>query len=86
LYGVTGTTDHQIDAATLHAGLHAPAEEPDQAEALRGFPTAQTAFAGHTKELAQIAQRLGDPACRLLTLLGPGGSARPGSRWRRLDV
>ncbi|HEY3229007.1 MAG TPA: tetratricopeptide repeat protein [Roseiflexaceae bacterium] len=66
-------SDHQIDATTLRAGLHAPAEEPDQAEALRGFPTAQTAFVGRTKELAQIAQRLGDPACRLLTLLGPGG-------------
>src|SRR5258708_15631638 len=32
-----------------------------------------TPFIGRTDELAEIAQRLGDPACRLLTLVGPGG-------------
>ena len=30
-------------------------------------------FVGRQTELAGIAARLGDPACRLLTLVGPGG-------------
>jgi hypothetical protein len=32
-----------------------------------------TPFVGRIQELADIAQRLADPACRLLTLVGPGG-------------
>jgi predicted ATPase/DNA-binding SARP family transcriptional activator len=37
------------------------------------LPTPQTSFIGREKELAQIASLLRDPACRLLTLVGPGG-------------
>jgi mycothiol synthase len=32
-----------------------------------------TFFIGRETELAQIAERLADPACRLLTIVGPGG-------------
>lgn len=32
-----------------------------------------TPFIGRQKELAEITGRLGDPSCRLLTLVGPGG-------------
>src|SRR5579871_2834322 len=32
-----------------------------------------TEFVGRTSELAEIAQLLANPACRLLTLAGPGG-------------
>src|SRR5215813_13155443 len=32
-----------------------------------------TPFIGRGDELAEIAQLLADPACRLLTLVGPGG-------------
>ena len=34
---------------------------------------ALTSFIGRTHELAEIAALLADPACRLLTLVGPGG-------------
>lgn len=37
------------------------------------LPARLTAFMGREDELAQIARQLGDPACRLLTLTGPGG-------------
>jgi predicted ATPase/DNA-binding CsgD family transcriptional regulator len=37
------------------------------------LPGQGTPFVGRTDELAQIRQSLADPACRLLTLLGPGG-------------
>ena len=37
------------------------------------FPVQATPFVGRSGELAEIAARLRDPACRLLTLVGPGG-------------
>src|SRR5690242_19738632 len=33
-------------------------------------------FIGRVAELTQIAERLGDPTCRLLTLVGLGGSGK----------
>jgi predicted ATPase/DNA-binding SARP family transcriptional activator len=37
------------------------------------LPAQSTPFVGREEELADIRARLQDPACRLLTLLGPGG-------------
>ncbi|HNT74579.1 MAG TPA: BTAD domain-containing putative transcriptional regulator, partial [Anaerolineae bacterium] len=37
------------------------------------LPPQLTPFWGRTEELAEIAERLENPACRLLTLVGPGG-------------
>jgi DNA-binding SARP family transcriptional activator/predicted ATPase len=37
------------------------------------LPAQTTPFVGRQQELAEIRSRLQDPACRLLTLLGPGG-------------
>jgi predicted ATPase/DNA-binding CsgD family transcriptional regulator len=37
------------------------------------FPTTATSFVGRNAELAEIVRLLSDPACRLLTLVGPGG-------------
>ena len=37
------------------------------------LPPQSTPFIGRENELAQIANRLADPGCRLLTLVGPGG-------------
>jgi predicted ATPase/DNA-binding SARP family transcriptional activator len=37
------------------------------------LPIQLTPFIGREKELAQIAERLNQPGCRLLTLIGPGG-------------
>ncbi len=37
------------------------------------LPQQFTSFVGREQELADISQRLADPACRLLTLVGPGG-------------
>jgi predicted ATPase/transcriptional regulator with XRE-family HTH domain len=38
-----------------------------------GFPFQPTAFVGRGAELTEMARLLRDPACRLLTLIGPGG-------------
>jgi predicted ATPase/DNA-binding CsgD family transcriptional regulator len=37
------------------------------------LPIQSTAFIGRSRELTEIAALLSDPACRLLTLTGPGG-------------
>jgi len=37
------------------------------------LPAPRTSFVGRTEELASIDRLLDDPACRLLTLVGPGG-------------
>jgi predicted ATPase len=50
--------------------------EPHKAQrplGLRNLPAQPTSFVGRGEELAEIAELLDDPACRLLTLLGPGG-------------
>jgi len=37
------------------------------------LPTQTTSFIGRNEELAEISTLLADPACRLVTLVGPGG-------------
>jgi predicted ATPase len=37
------------------------------------FPQQPTSFVGRAEEMADIISKLVDPACRLLTLVGPGG-------------
>lgn len=39
----------------------------------RPLPAVATPFLGREAELGQVARLLADPACRLLTLIGPGG-------------
>ncbi len=51
------------------AEVAAPAPHPARIV----IPSHPTRFLGREVELVQIAQRLSDPACRLLTLVGPGG-------------
>ena len=40
------------------------------------LPMPGTSFVGRSRELGQIAERLVDPDCRLLTIVGPGGSGK----------
>jgi predicted ATPase/DNA-binding SARP family transcriptional activator len=43
---------------------------------LSNLPVPLTPFVGREAELAEIQGRLGDTTCRLLTLVGPGGSGK----------
>jgi predicted ATPase/tetratricopeptide (TPR) repeat protein len=43
---------------------------------LTNLPVPLTPFVGREAELAEIQGRLGDTTCRLLTLVGPGGSGK----------
>jgi predicted ATPase/DNA-binding CsgD family transcriptional regulator len=40
------------------------------------LPAQSTTFVGREQELIEIQRRLAEPACRLLTLLGPGGAGK----------
>ncbi len=51
--------------------IAAAAQEPS-----RGLPVYLTPFVGRQEELEEIASHLQEPECRLLTLLGPGGSGK----------
>jgi predicted ATPase/DNA-binding SARP family transcriptional activator len=55
------------DGTELHA--HSPTPP-------RNLPTSLIPFVGREVELAQIEDLVGDPTCRLLTLIGPGGSGK----------
>jgi predicted ATPase/DNA-binding SARP family transcriptional activator len=52
------------------------AERRAAAQPRHNLPPQPTPFVGRVAELAEIAARLYDPACRLLTLLGPGGAGK----------
>src|SRR5262245_7782044 len=41
--------------------------------ATHNLPHQSTTFIGRTEDLTEIARLLANPACRLLTLVGPGG-------------
>ena len=43
---------------------------------VRGLPFQPTALLGRTAEVAALAAQLADPDCRLLTLIGPGGTGK----------
>lgn len=54
-------------------GLLQPADPTAQKTELHHFPTLLTPFVGRQLLLTEIVTTLLNPACRLLTLLGPGG-------------
>ncbi len=66
-------------AAPTTASLQAPPASPTpppQSDTLTLLPPQPSPFVGRDAELAQIATRLRDPDCRLLTLVGIGGSGK----------
>jgi DNA-binding SARP family transcriptional activator len=61
----------QQETTALFAQLYADPIAPPT-----NLPAPQAGFVGRQAELALITARLADPACRLLTLLGLGGSGK----------
>src|SRR5258708_584781 len=54
-------------------GVPVPPLRRSIATAFHNLPPQPTPFVGREDDLTQIAGRLANPACRLLTLVGPGG-------------
>jgi tetratricopeptide (TPR) repeat protein len=68
----------QIKAGTYVAGdiedrFSVSAAPTSRSSPHNNLPAETTPFVGRQAELAQIAERLAEPGCRLLTLFGPGG-------------
>lgn len=62
---ITNNSQQATENVQQHAST---AQRPNQ-----NLPTLPTPFVGREQEIAEIVERLADPACRLLTLIGPGG-------------
>jgi predicted ATPase len=69
--GVADDRAQSLIAQPDTSGQRPPAHGDQRAPI--GLPFQPTPFIGRDAELAEIARILGEPACRLLTLLGPGG-------------
>ncbi len=80
LGAVEQLNDRQINASSSDRSIAIeaqPAHERQETSRVRNrmnsLPAQPTSFVGRAAELAAIGRILDDPACRLLTLLGPGG-------------
>jgi predicted ATPase/DNA-binding SARP family transcriptional activator len=60
---------HPLEAANLHA------ERPTPTPRVQ-LPTYLTPFIGRERELQDLGRLIADPACRLITLIGPGGMGK----------
>ncbi|MCE7989218.1 MAG: hypothetical protein DYG89_49320 [Caldilinea sp. CFX5] len=66
------THDYPVTLSPLH-----PVTLSGQLQSVRhNLPAQPTPFVGRTSELAALLDSLQDPACRLLTLVGPGGMGK----------
>lgn len=68
-------TNELADRIERNEPLGSPTALPARS-APAALPTPPTAFVGREAELAQVLERIDDPACRLLSLVGPGGSGK----------
>lgn len=66
-----GATSRLAEADSIFA---TPTPEP--AARRHNLPAQTTPFVGRKAELAELARLLGDPAARLVTILGPGGMGK----------
>lgn len=73
----TWGVEPEEETTALYERIRDGGEPVVRAQAPRhNLPASVTPLVGREKELAEIVARLQDPACRLLTLAGPGGSGK----------
>ena len=65
-----------VDELELSTPLSQPEPVPAPPPLRPDLPTPLTSFVGREGELRLILQQMRDPACRLLTLTGPGGAGK----------
>jgi hypothetical protein len=64
------------DGSAAGDGAHPQARALNQQRPAASLPFQPISFIGRGAELAKIARLIAEPACRLLTLLGPGGMGK----------
>lgn len=64
--------DDRMTGGQGEATTTSPAPPPTRSP-VHNFPAPSTPFIGREAELAQLTELLANPACRLLTIAGPGG-------------
>ncbi len=69
----TALGDQSPDRMPLAAEPLESSPDGSDSRPFTNLPVPPTPFVGRSHELAHLAQRLADPACRLLTLVGLGG-------------
>jgi predicted ATPase/DNA-binding SARP family transcriptional activator len=70
---VEPSPETQALAESIRAAAEDAARPAPSAARRRNLPPQATPFVGREDELAMLGALLGDPACRLVTLVGPGG-------------
>lgn len=68
--------DYEVPAPPSENVIRSATQSLPPARPFAVLPSPATPFVGREQELAQIATRLADPACRLLTLVGTGGMGK----------
>jgi hypothetical protein len=66
----------RIWAGELEPSAEPLAARPPARSGPGALPSFRTSFIGRQEQLAALQARLADPTCRLLTLVGPGGSGK----------
>ena len=78
IYGKLHVSNRAQAIAVAHATglLNATPPARELSAPRHNLPHQLTPFIGRVSELAQLAQHLTDPACRLLTIVGPAGMGK----------
>ena len=66
----------RLEAPAAAILIPSPEKVPPPTSRLRPLPQPTTPFIGREAELAQVAELLADPNCRLLPIVGPGGMGK----------
>jgi predicted ATPase len=67
VFGAEPAEETTVLYARIRAALHGPRHN---------LPAALTGFVGREAELEHVRRKLANPACRLLTIVGPGGAGK----------
>lgn len=70
-------TSPEVETVALHDRIRREGRQPAGAKEIKSsIPACLTPLVGRRRELLQVHEQISSPECRLLTILGPGGSGK----------